>query len=713
MACSHSGFVNADYKDDIGYTQLAAELGSGMPDGNIGIITQAEAPYSYVDHDNNQTTAELPVYLPNRNSAFFSNDSISDMSGYESGTFSSHATSVGDILYGSSSIASGANIVHAYWSDHWLQPGFLNLGSSSKPLSSSSRLGNHSWTGNTSDPAIAPELLKRLDWVIATDEFLQIVGVKNSITTNDTLLSAAYNVLAVGKTDGINSTGSPTIDSTYPSGRTRTEIVAPLSNSSSATPAVAATAALLIDAGHSNPGLSTDTTETSTKNRNNDIIYNAERSEVIKAALLAGADRITQNTSTTANITDYRAAVSNQSDNGLDTRFGAGQVNVYNSYHIIAAGEQNSSQDGGAGSTGMNTFGFDYDPAFGGANSSNTVASYSFSTGTGPAILSASLVWHIDIDGGTGLSFSGAATFYDLDLNIYDVTNSQTLLVDSNSTINNSENIWTALSANRDYLLQVIPKSGKSTFEWDYALAWQLVSDLDGDGIADHQDNCPVNSNTSQTDTNKDGIGDDCDIDNDGVADVDDNCPVDVNINQADSDNDGAGDVCDVFPEDSGETLDSDDDGVGDNADAFPLDSSEIIDTDNDGTGNNADTDDDNDGVLDQDDAFPLDSTESIDSDKDGTGDAADTDDDNDGVLDQFDAFPFDSSENTDTDLDGIGNNLDQDDDNDGVIDSNDAFPLDSTRSVAESSSGGGGGSVSLLGLSLIGLIGLARRKKA
>ncbi|MCW8853254.1 MAG: thrombospondin type 3 repeat-containing protein, partial [Gammaproteobacteria bacterium] len=98
------------------------------------------------------------------------------------------------------------------------------------------------------------------------------------------------------------------------------------------------------------------------------------------------------------------------------------------------------------------------------------------------------------------------------------------------------------------------PKSG--SFNWDYALAWRLASDLDGDGIADNQDNCPVNANTNQTDTDNDTIGDACDNDIDG-------------------------------------------DGTPNESDAFPLDPTETLDTDNDGIGNNTDTDDDNDGLTD------------------------------------------------------------------------------------------------------------------
>jgi len=76
--------------------------------------------------------------------------------------------------------------------------------------------------------------------------------------------------------------------------------------------------------------------------------------------------------------------------------------------------------------------------------------------------------------------------------------------------------------------------------------------DADGDGIADTADNCPAVANASQTDSDRDGVGDACDAppppvdtDGDGVADTSDNCPTVANADQADADNDGIGNVCD------------------------------------------------------------------------------------------------------------------------------------------------------------------------
>jgi len=45
------------------------------------------------------------------------------------------------------------------------------------------------------------------------------------------------------------------------------------------------------------------------------------------------------------------------------------------------------------------------------------------------------------------------------------------------------------------------------------------VGDSDGDGILDDVDNCPSVSNSPQTDSNSDGVGDVCDADSDGIRD--------------------------------------------------------------------------------------------------------------------------------------------------------------------------------------------------
>jgi hypothetical protein len=224
----------------------------------------------------------------------------------------------------------------------------------------------------------------------------------------------------------------------------------------------------------------------------------AATSALVKATLLAGAERVTHNLPTTiANIVDYRSDVSYRTESGLDSRYGAGQLNIYNSYHILAGGEFNSWEDDYAegvaeedcGLIGNAGFGFDADAFFGGQGGSNSQARYYFTAQAEHRRLYASLVWHLSVDGGDVDNWDGTATLYDLDLFLYDITNPNlpVLVAVSENRVENTENLWAPLVPGRDYIMEVVSAPGQEDFEWDYSLAWRMVTppDSDSDGIPD------------------------------------------------------------------------------------------------------------------------------------------------------------------------------------------------------------------------------------
>ena len=488
-------------KADIGYIRLKEFLADQLPSGSGIPVSQIEA-------------ASSGHWLPDPDNSEFSGKTIFNLSS-DSGV-SSHATTVGRLFYGNTNaMAPGVDAIAAYEANDWALYRVLKYVDGWQPAAGPSRVANHSWIGSSSS-AVAGNILRRIDWLVDVDEFIQAAAVGGS----SQLMGSAFNVIAVGRTDAYNAYGTAATDAVYVAGRTRPDVVSPNYWLSEATPVVASAATLLVDAG-SDPILSTDPVATFKTNRSGVRIYNAQRAEVVKAALMAGADRYTRNTYTTANITDFRKDEVNRTANGLDRRFGAGQVNVENSYWIIATGEQNSIEDDPDGGGFIGFEGFDYDPAFGGLDGSNPGATYDFTSDGAHLLLTASLVWHLRIDGGTKYSFDGTATLYNLDLRLFDMTDGSEVAA-SLSTIDNTENLFFTLKPNRQYRLQVDTGDGQADFKWDYALAWQMAPDADADMVADRLDNCSKTANSAQVDTDGDGYGNicDCDLNNDGYVNM-------------------------------------------------------------------------------------------------------------------------------------------------------------------------------------------------
>ncbi len=187
-------------------------------------------------------------------------------------------------------------------------------------------------------------------------------------------------------------------------------------------------------------------------------------------------------------------------------------------------------------------------------------------------------------------------------------------------------------------------------------------TDTDGDGLANDCDNCPFVINLTQTDSNKDGIGDECEVkdkngkwfldtDGDGKANDKDNCPFVVNVNQWDADKDGIGDECDTCPTAPiGETDENGKDICGKFYKQCPS-GTLLVGVDSDGDGMD-DACDDND-LLTNYSKYWFEWQTRIDELK--NIELADIDDDN--VIDANDNCPFVANSNQlDSDGDGVGN---------------------------------------------------------
>jgi len=464
-----ASLAQASYLDLIGFPELQSLMGAGIPTGAGVGVHHVEA-------------GSGTAYGPNIATAGFSSQVFAPQSGAM--TTLSHANNVGLNFYGTGSIApqignSVANPVKPYragGTDGWFDS-FLNNSVAAAPLTDSSvRIGNHSYIGQAS--ALT---LSRIDFIVEEDDFIQVVGLPNNQTELDnagidgSLWKSAYNVISVGRTSGVHIGGTVDMGAPYSAGRVAPTLVTPAfrpdnvtTATSWGTPMVSAAAALLVETAHTQPSLSLNRSFNNRTFTGGNVLYEGESSEVIKATLMAGADRNVP-AQRGADLTDYTI----DSTNNLDHRYGAGQLNINNSYRIMAAGQHDSVQDGNANDIASR--GWDYDPAFGGSSASNTQSSYFF-TAAADGTLFASLVWNLDVDIVTSPGFSVGVDLVDLNLEFYDVTGGNTLIVSASSmsTIENTENIYyQGLVAGNRYEMRVVENEA-SPFLWDYALAWRM-----------------------------------------------------------------------------------------------------------------------------------------------------------------------------------------------------------------------------------------------
>ena len=412
--------VKAAWQDDIGFVRLQSVAGAGLPTAIAAGVSQMEA-------------LDGGFYAPNI--SLFPNKTFVTKSGVTS--TSNHAQTVATNFYGSASQLPGAMPVDLYSADGWLFAGFLKTGTNQVPATENRAVQNHSWIGSAGGSDV--NINQRVDYAIDRDGFVCVVGENNGNSiTLPALLGQSYNSISVGLRNGSHSAGFTTLDG---SGRIKPDIVAPETATSWATPLVSGSAALLYQ-----------------KLTSTQVVDLADRPKLIKALLLASARK------------DTVSSWSNTTSQPLDSRYGAGELNVFHAYNTLIAGEH-----GASASVAVPQRGWDLESVNGNSN-----RTYFFSIPTGPATrFCAALVWHRIVTtsttgGGPNLVRSWSSSLANLNLRLHQASGTTlgSELTHSASGVDNLELVFNATLPPGDYAMVVENVSADAT---DFALAWQAL----------------------------------------------------------------------------------------------------------------------------------------------------------------------------------------------------------------------------------------------
>ncbi len=429
----------------LGFNAAQARLGRAVPTGE-GIT---------VGH------VEIGVgnYLPNINSPQFKGVTFVERSG--ASKISSHAFATAREIYGRSGLAPGVSVVHCFEAHDWMGQGYLNASSPDPPVGGPMRVLTHSWV---SDPPNAVDVLRRVDWQIDNYDTIMCVGINNGTQTPvPYLLGTAYNVIAVGTArpgpSGGSSGGYTRIEV---AGRCKPDIVGLRKLTSFTTPDVAACVARLLQAA----------------DEMTDVAHLANKAEVIKAVLLAGAVK--------------RRDWQPEPGKPLDEHLGAGIVNFDKSLQILQAGTPiiTTAQTDDAESEEVaadevvhlpNRMGWvfrEIEP--------NQTHAYTFRLQAPMDEASIILNWHRRIGslmtddnsetGGSPAIWYGIPRLADLDLYLYhtDETGEEHELAVSASRVDNVEHIYLKRLEPGRYRLEVRRSEAVHEEPWDYALAWRV-----------------------------------------------------------------------------------------------------------------------------------------------------------------------------------------------------------------------------------------------
>jgi hypothetical protein len=447
--------ARAEHLDAIGVTLLRTVTTNVDGTGIRVAQPEAGAPTFEVNPASSlvQQPASLFTYISSSGTA----TNFPNVLGSESG----HADSVASNFYG---LPDGVatNIVHVdnYDANYFIQVSEQIIGSStnySASLPSSNiddSVVNQSFiftdsSGNSVPTNEQKAIDLAYDTYAARYNTLFVSGAGNGSPLHVSPPATCYNGLGVAVYGGGSSIG-PTLDN----GRAKPDITAPEIVTSFSTPQVAGAAALLMQAGLRGDG-------GSSTNSAADI-------RTVKALLLNGAIKPVDWT--------------NNPPSPLDTRYGAGILNVFNSYEQLAGGKHafilnttvptgNPHPPAGGSGTVSTLSGWDFN-SISSTVTSDSINHYYFNVTNGlnnaAFTATATLVWNRQ---------QNQNNINNLNLFLYDAVSSN-LIAASTSVVDNVEHLWLPQLAQGRYDLQVLKNGGLNTVSSSetYTLAFEFFS---------------------------------------------------------------------------------------------------------------------------------------------------------------------------------------------------------------------------------------------
>lgn len=410
--------VRADWRADVGYWQLQAELGVNLPTGAGIPILMSEALFGGGYYA--QGTAGTTPYA---GTGFLAGKTITPYSA-PSGT-SAHAAIVADFFCGSGrSVAPGVTDLHAWRADDYADMIYEN----DPPPVFAGSVHNHSWVGTFNSAAIDIEVMRRLDFMIKRDACIVTTPMNNGSGMQN-LLANAYNGICMGLSNGNHPHTHSNLDGV---GRMKPDLVVTLDvgdrYTSYASPAVASVATLLLDAVRPD-------------------FPDADDPRVVKAIMLSAA--------TKEPFLGWQRLTSARP---YDEIYGAGALNVLNAHHILATGRQAASEVQKRATRGWDR----------GTSSAVTPQHYFFTLPAGQwgSTFSATVTWHRQV----AADFA-AYSLANLNLRLAQASGFSvgSTVTESISSIDNVEHLFLRNLPPGEYVLEVSADISDET----YGIAWE------------------------------------------------------------------------------------------------------------------------------------------------------------------------------------------------------------------------------------------------